>query len=144
MASVKPIEQSADKWQRRASVAGPDYERGVANPRTPWATAAAGADGNYRQGVTAAASAGKYAAGVRRAGDEKWRANSVAKGPTRFAEGVSLAVGEWQRGFAPYQQALTSLTLPARGPAGSPNNLQRVSAVAQAQRAVKDRIGGGK
>lgn len=143
MAAIKPQEQSAEKWQRRAAVAGPDYQQGVQAPRTPWAQAAGAADASYRQGVTAAANAGRYAAGVRKAGDEKWRQNALAKGPGRFAEGVQLAVGEWQKGFAPYQSAIAALTLPARGPAGSPQNLQRVATVAQALRQVKERAGGG-
>jgi hypothetical protein len=144
MAAIKPLEVSADKWTRRAAVAGPDYQKGVENPRASWSTAAAAADANYRAGVTAAATAGRYAGGVRRAGDERWRANALAKGPNRFAEGVQLAVGEWQKGFAPSQQAISALTLPARGPAGSPANLQRVTVVSQALRAVKERTAGGK
>lgn len=142
MAAIKPIEQSADKWQRRASVAQPDYQAGVQNPRTPWATAAAAADANYRQGVTAAATAGRFQAGVRAAGEERWRTATLAKGPSRFVEGVQLGVAEWQRGFAPFQQVISALALPARGPRGSPANLQRVSAVAQALRAARERTGG--
>jgi len=141
MAAVKPLEMSSDKWTRRAAVAGEDYRAGVSNPRVPWDQAAVAADANYRQGVTAAANAGKFAAGVRKAGAEKWRNASVQKGPQRFAEGVALAQGEWQRGFQPYHTAIANLQLPARGPAGSPQNLQRVSAVAAALRAVRDGAG---
>jgi len=61
------------------------------------------------------------------------------KGPQRFAEGVQLAEGEWQKGFGPYHTAISNLSLPARGPAGSPANLQRVAAIATTLRAVKDR-----
>jgi hypothetical protein len=143
MAAIKPIDQAAAKWRNRSAVAGGDYQAGVQNPRAPWAASAAAADGNYRQGVTAAAAGGRYAAGVRRAGDTKWTTNSLAKGPSRFAEGVSLAVEDWQRGFQPYQAAISGLTLPARGPAGSPANLQRVTAVATALRQLKERSGGG-
>jgi hypothetical protein len=142
MAAIKPVEQSAAKWRNRSAVAGGDYQAGVTNPRTSWAGAAAAADANYRAGVTSAATSGRFAAGVRRAGDEKWRNNSLAKGPSRFAEGVALAVEDWQRGFQPYQAAIGALTLPARGPAGSPANLQRVTAVATALRQLKERSGG--
>jgi hypothetical protein len=137
MAAIKPIDQSADKWQRRASVAGVDYTKGVQAPRTGWAAAAGAAAQNYTTAVTAAAQAGRFAAGVRKAGDAKWQTNSVAKGPTRYAEGVQLAVGAWSQSFAPFQAAISGLTLPARGPAGSPQNLQRVQAVSTALRAVK-------
>ncbi len=144
MAAIKPIEQSGDKWQRRAAVAGPDYQAGVQSPRVPWAQASKAADANYRAGVTAAATAGRYAQGVGRAGDERWRSNAIAKGPNRFAEGVQLAVGTWQNRFQPYQTAIAGVQLPARGPAGSPQNLQRVAAVAQTLRQVKVTAGGGK
>lgn len=137
MAAIKPLDQAADKWTRRAAVAGPDYQAGVSSPRTPWAQASAGAGANYRQAVTAAAASGAYEAGVRAAGDEKWRAGALAKGPQRFAEGVALATGQWQRGFSPYADTISRLTLPPRGPVGSPQNLQRVTAIAAALRATK-------
>lgn len=138
MAAIKPVDQASEKWSRRAAVAGEDYRAGVANPRTPWDQAAVAADSNYRQGVTAAANAGRYSAGVRRVGVERWRNAAQTKGPQRFAEGVALSVGEWTRGFQPYHTAISNLNLPARGPAGSPQNLQRVQAIATALRAVRE------
>lgn len=137
MAAIKPLDQAADKWTRRSAVAGPDYQAGVTSPRTPWAQASIAADPTYRAAVTAAAQAGAYAAGVRAAGEEKWRNGAVQKGPQRFAEGVNLAVGQWQKGFAPYATTISNLTLPPRGPVGSPQNLQRVTTVANALRATK-------
>lgn len=139
MAAIKPANQSSEKWTRRSSVAGPDYEAGVANPRTPWEGAAIAAANNYRQGVTAAANAGRFEAGIRGAGEDKWRQKALAKGPARFAEGVQLARQDWEDGFRPYQEAISALRLPPRGPKGSPNNLQRVTAVAQALRQVRER-----
>lgn len=137
MAAIKPIDQSADKWQRRAAVAGPDYQQGVQSPRTNWQTAASAADAVYRTAVTAAANAGRYAAGIAKAGNARWQDNALKKGPGRFAEGVALAVGEWQKGFQPVQAAFSALTPPARGVTGSPANLQRVAAFnAAARRAV--------
>jgi hypothetical protein len=141
MAAIKDIAKSSDKWQRRASVATPDYQAGVANPRRPWAEAAAAGDANYKAGVTAAATKGSYAAGIKRAGNQRWLDGATNKGPARYAEGVALAVQDWQTGFQPYQQAISSLALPARGPAGSPQNLQRVAAVANANRQLKERLG---
>lgn len=141
MAAIKPIEQSSDKWVRRASVAGSDYQQGVQNPRKAWASASAEAEGNYKAGVVAAANAGRYGSGVKAAGDEKWRNGAVKKGPGRFAEGVAIGKDDWARGFAPYQSAISAIALPARGPKGSPANIQRVSAIATALRAIKERAG---
>jgi hypothetical protein len=137
MAAIKPIDQSATKWQQRAAVAGPAYTSGVQNPKTSWATAAGNAESNYGAGVTAAVSAKRYSSGVRKAGDTKWQTAAVAKGSTRYPEGVSMAVGTWTSAFQPYQSAISSVMLPARGPTGSPNNLQRVSAIANALHNLK-------
>ena len=144
MAAIKPIEQSADKWQRRAAVAGPDYNQGIANPRTPWETAAKAGEQNYRTGVTAAAAAGRFSAGVTKAGNAKWQTNAQKKGPGRFAEGVALAIGEWQKGFSPVQQAFAALNPPPRQATGSPANLARVSAFNEAARRAVGKVAGSR
>ncbi len=141
MANIKPIEHSAEKYSRRASVAGADYAAGIDNPRKSWASASVAAEKNYAQGVSAAVAAGRFAKGVKSAGDEKWKTNAKSKGPNRFAEGVALAKGDWEKGFAPYQAAISSLNLPPRGPKGSPQNLSRVAAVANTLRGVFEKRG---
>lgn len=141
MSAIKAIDQASDKWVRRASVAGPDYLNGVQNPRKPWAAAAAEGESNYKIGVVAAANAGRYGAGVKKAGDEKWRQGAQRKGPARFTEGVQLGKEEWGKGFQPYHSAISALTLPARGPKGSPQNIARVTAVATALRSLRERSG---
>lgn len=144
MANIKPIDQASDKWARRAQVAGPDYQMGIENPRRSWSEAASAADANYRAGVTQAAAAGRFAAGVKAAGDEKWKKRARAVGPGRFAEGVQVAKPDWESGFRPYQDAIASVQLPPRGPKGSPANLQRVSAIATTLRTLFERQSGKK
>lgn len=141
MAAIKPIEQSGDKWQRRAAVAGPDYQQGIQNPRNQWLSAALAGEQAYRQGVTAAAAGGRFSAGVTKAGNAKWQENAMKKGPGRFAEGVALAVGNWQKGFGPVQAAFSSLSPPARQATGSPGNLQRVSSFNEAARRAVGKTG---
>lgn len=141
MAAIKGIDQSADKWTRRAAVAAPDYTAGVDNPRTDWADASVNADANYRAGVTAAAAAGRYSIGVRAAGSERWKSGALKKGPGRFSEGVAIAKDDWAKGFSPYREAISALKLPPRGPAGSPQNIQRVTAIATALRQLRERKG---
>lgn len=138
MPNIKPLDQASDKWVRRAQVAQPDYVQGVSNPRTPWAQAAAAADANYRQAVVAAANAGRYTTGVKRAGDDKWREGATRKGPARFAEGVQLAAPNWQAGFQPYAEAIQRIQLPQRAPTGSPQNIQRIQAITTALRQLKE------
>ena len=140
MPAIKTIEQASDKWVRRSSVAGPDYQAGVTNPKRSWAEASGAAEESYKLGVTQAAQQGRYLKGVKAAGDSKWRENAIKKGPGRFAEGVSLSKDQWAKGFAPYHAAIGALALPARGPKGDPKNLQRVVAVANALRQLKTKI----
>lgn len=134
MAGIKPIEQSGEKWTRRASVAGPDYVQGISNPRKPWQSSTTEGAQAYATGVQAAIAAGRFAAGVTKAGNAKWQENAKKKGPGRFAEGVAMAVGEWQKGFGPVQAAFSALQPPVRQATGSPANLQRVSAFNEAAR----------
>lgn len=132
MAGTKSLSDASDKWVRRAGVATPDYERGIKNPRRSWAEASSAANSSYVTGVTQAAQQGRYASGVKAAGDQTWVEGATMKGPARYTEGVQLAQGKWEEGFQPFHQALQNLQLPARGPRRSPQNMQRVSAVVQA------------
>lgn len=134
MAAIKPIEQSSDKWIRRAAVAGPDYLAGVQNPRTNWQQAAAAASAAYATGVQAAITAGRFAAGITRAGNAKWQDGAIKKGPGRFAEGVAFGKDNWIKGFQPVQAAFAALVPVARQATGSPGNLQRVGAFNEAAR----------
>ena len=143
MAAIKPLSDSADKFVRRAAVATEDYRDGVLNPRRSWQDATAAAEQSYKAGVIAAANAGRFGSGVRRAGDEKWQRGATTKGPGRFAEGVAVARDDWSDGFAPYHEAIERLTLPPRGPRGSEANYQRVRAIGAAERAVYERLHGG-
>lgn len=141
MANIKPIDQSSDKWVRRASVAGPDYLNGVNNPKTSWSAASIAAEGNYKTGVIAAANRGAYGAGVRLSGDEKWRMKAAKIGAGRYPEGVSYGKDNWNKGFSPYHAVIGQVVLPPRWPKGSPQNIQRVAAIATALRQLKERVG---
>jgi len=141
VANIKSLDQSSDKWKRRAAVAGPDYEFGVRNPRRSWAQASSDAEGNYKTAVVQAANQGRYGQGIKKTGEAGWQENAIAKGPSRFSEGVALAQQSWANGFAPFHAAIKTLKLPPRGPKGSPQNLQRVAAMSAALRAVSQKKG---
>lgn len=141
MAAIKPLEQSSDKWVRRATVAGPDYQAGVQNPRKGWAEATLEAEGNYNSGITASVARKAFGTGVRTAGNDKWRRGALQKGPGRFAEGVAIGKDEWSKGFGPYQAAIAAITLPARAAKGSPQNIQRVATIATTLRALREKGG---
>ena len=137
MPVTKSVAQSSDKWVRRAAQAAQDYRQGVQNPRTSWAEATAEAEENYNVGVQEAISAGRFGKGVTAAGNQKWQSKAASKGADRFGPGVQAGKGDYERGFAPFQNVLSSLTLPPRGAKGDPRNLERVRAVAEALREAK-------
>jgi hypothetical protein len=134
---AKDIASIAAKFVQRAGAAASDYSAGVKSPSRDWATAAGAAEDAYKQGVTAAAARGAFGKGVAAAGTAKWQNNAVNVGAGRYPQGVANANAAYQKGFGPMLQVLTGVSLPPRGPAGSPQNLQRVQAIADALHRAK-------
>lgn len=124
-----------EKWASRASGAGADYASGVRAPRRSQSAAAIAAKENYKAGVTLAISEGRFEKGLQKAGDAKWLKGATEKGEQRFTQGVLGTQQEYAAGFAPFAQALTSLSLAPRGPKGT--NYGRVQAVGEALRNAK-------
>lgn len=137
-ARVKPVGDAAAKWVRRAGQAGEDYRAGVQGAGQRWQTAATAGAQNYRQGVTAAATAGRFERGVAKAGAAKYERGANDKGVPRFPQGVAAGEQDFSAGVQPYLQAIAGLDLPARGPRGAANNLQRVATIATALRKLKE------
>ena len=140
MPTVKSPSDSAAKWSRNAAAADGDYKKGVPAPRRSWASATAAAADSWQQGVTEAASSGRFEQGVNAAGDGKWQRKAAGVGATRFSGGVQAAKGDYQAGFAPYASVIEGVTLPPRGPKGSPSNYQRTQAIGEALHSAK--VGG--
>jgi hypothetical protein len=140
MPATKDINAIAAKWSSRAQAAGPDYTTGVKTTTNDWATNTAAAAGNWGQGVSQAVSDGRFAKGVSAAGTSKWQNAAATKGAQRYPTGVAAGQPAYVTGFTPYLQVIQNTTLPPRSPAGSPNNIQRVSVLDAALRAKK--IGG--
>lgn len=138
MAFIRSIELIAKKWADVTPGRTEDYRRGVMNPRTPWAAAAANAEPAYEAGVTQAIAKKKFGKGVKAAGDEKWQRGAVEKGTMRWGPGVALAEPDYRAGFSPYRDAIERVTLPPRYARRDPRNLQRVKAVVDALVAVKE------
>jgi hypothetical protein len=143
MAKIRALEMIGAKWARVAGASGASYEEGVKNPTGDYASGAIAANGSWKAGVVAAAGRDAFAAGVRRAGNEKWQRNAVLKGPARYGQGVMAAQPDYQAGFAVYHQVIASVQLPPRGPRRSPQNLQRVAAIVQALGARKEAMSRG-
>lgn len=141
MPKTKGVTATVDKWQRRASVAQPDYLAGVSNPRVPWDQAAKAGAANYRTAVTTAATEGRFEKGISRVGNEKWSKGAMQKGPARFVEGVQIGGPNFQDRINQVLSTIEGVTLPPRGPKGSPSNYQRVTPIGEALRRAFGKTG---
>lgn len=135
--AVKSVSASGAKWARRAGSAGQEYEEGVRAPKKSWSAETAAAAPAYDAGVQAAIGRKAFQNGVKKAGDAKWQKNAIEKGPQRYTQGVQLAQTDYETAVAPFNAALSNLTLPARGPKGDPGNIRRVAMVAETLHNVK-------
>lgn len=142
MANIKSMDRINSKWVRVTSGAGAEYEEGVRNPSADWQKETASANAAYKAGLQKSIAADSFLKGVNSAGTSKWQDMAIAKGPSRFTQGVALAVDAYSAGFAPYRQTIQGLTLPPRGPKGDPANINRVAVVAKALHDKK--LAGGK
>jgi hypothetical protein len=132
MAEIKSMSAIKDKWTRVTPGRTEDYKIGVANPKRDWEKETAGAEDTYKAGVDAAHAKKLFSKGVRKAGTKKWQSKALQKGPARFAEGVYLAGDDYEKGFAPYREAISKVVLGPRFPKRDPRNLGRVKAVVDA------------
>lgn len=128
---------AAEKWQRKAAAAAQDYSNGVERTQNDWQAKTLAGQANYNAGVQAAMSAKRWESNVAKAGTAKWKANTLAKGPGRWVEGISMSGDAYSRGFAPYAQVISGLTLPPRGARGDVKNYARSQAVGQALNAKR-------
>lgn len=137
MAAVKPGASVAEKWARVTPQRQQDYSQGIQAPRVPWAQASKAAEERFKAGVAEAANRGAYGKGVTAAGDQRWSQKALAKGPSRFAEGVALSGPDYQAAVQPYLDVIAATSLPPRYPKGDPRNLERTKAIATALRKRK-------
>jgi len=132
MAEIKSMSAIKEKWTRVTPQRTEDYQKGVASPKRDWANETAAAKGNWKAGIDAAAAKDMFAKGVNLAGTAKWKTKALSLGPGRFAEGVSQAGNDYEKGFAPYQAAIAAVDLGPKFPRRDPRNLDRVKKVVAA------------
>ena len=137
MAEIKSLSAIREKWQRVTPQRTEDYKIGIQNPKRDWETEALAAKENWKAGIDAAAAKDLFAKGISKAGSKKWQERALAKGPGRFAEGVYIAGPDYERGFAPYREAISRVDLGPKFPRRDPRNLDRVKKVVAALVAEK-------
>ena len=137
MPEVKSTAATGEKWARVTPARSEDYKLGIQNPRRDWAAETAAAEATYITGVQNAHAKGMFKKGVARAGTAKWKEKALAKGPGRFAEGVTVGQADYQKGIAPYLEAIKAVNLGPRFPRRDPRNIDRVRKIDEALIAKK-------
>ena len=137
MAEIKSLAAIREKWARVTPGRVEDYKIGIQNPKRDWAEETKAAKGNWKAGIDAAAAKDLFAKGVEAAGTPKWKDRALKKGPGRFSEGVYIAAPDYEKGFAPYREAIAAVDLGPRYPKRDPRNLERVKRIVDALIAKK-------
>lgn len=129
---------AAEKWARVTQSRQNDYQTGVQGAGQRYQEGVSGAADIYAAGVQQAINEGRYSMGVAgKAGRYVAKASGI--GPARWAQGISGSRSDYEGGVGRTFQAVASVSLPPKGPKGSPGNLQRVAAVVEAERAARGR-----
>jgi len=137
MAEIKKMADIKEKWTRVTPGRTTDYKIGIQNPKRDWATEAVAAKDNWKTGIDSAAAKGLFEKGVEKAGTSKWKDKALKVGPGRFSEGVYIAGPDYEKGFAPYHDAIERAVLPPKFPRRDPRNLERVKGIVDALIAEK-------
>lgn len=88
--------ESAEKWARKMSQAGPDYIAGINRvSQAPGAAAAANAEG-YIAGVQQAVQTRKWQTNTAAVGLQEWKDSAINKGGARLTQGAAAAVNKVQ------------------------------------------------
>lgn len=134
---VKNVEAAAKKFVTRASAAQGDYKEGV-NQTNDQAEKSIASQAIYESQIQDSIARGARVAGIEKSGGTaKWKARTMAVGPSRFATGTAAGSEAYKSGVKPYLDVLSGLTLTPRGPKGSPENLERVRQTNEALRTAK-------
>ena len=115
----------AEKWSRRAGSASQEFEEGVSQSSDgEWASATAEAEDSWSQGVQDAANEGRFASGVSNS-TKSWQERTMTLGTQRYSSGVRESQEEYEQGFAPYADVISSTSLSPRGARGDSQNYDR-------------------
>lgn len=129
---IKDTGSLAKKFATRAAAASGDYKEGVAQAGGDWEQNAAASEGNYEQGVQESIGRKAFGKGIRTAGAAHYVKRASELGSVRYGPGVQAGTDRWAQNTGPYLQMIAGLTLPPKGPRRSPQNQQRANAVAMA------------
>lgn len=136
---MKSAQQAAAKWAANTAGSAGAWLQGIQGTDVDVMGRAVQQGQAAVAGYTASITSGAYARAVQASGGTaNWKAKSEAK-QANFAVGVAAGANKQANAMNKLMGALPSIvgSLPARGPAGSPQNYSRSAAVGQALHARK-------
>lgn len=134
---VKPIEQSASKWNENASRAGEEFATNAAAAAEEWARNTSASVDTYGSAISAPGIKERFRRGVARAGAQKFARKISEVGRDRYGPGISAARDDYKTGAEPYFSTLQSITLDPRKPRGDPANYRRVEQIGKSLNAKR-------
>jgi len=120
---VRPVPDAKDKFVRRVSVAGPDYEKGVKNPLRDWLTEFTDALEKMSEGIKEAIEEGRVEKGAARRGTGFWKERASRKGPPRWRDETPKAGDTWAKEWSPFRDAIEATPLEKKKRKGDPANI---------------------
>jgi len=128
---IRPVENLKEKFVKRVSVAGPDYEAGVKQPLRVWLDEFRNASDAIAEGLRQVAETKRFLTGAERKGQGGWSNPTVRKGPPRWRDETPKSGDSYKEGFKPFHEVLSSLVLEKKRPKGDPANVDaRVKPIA--------------
>lgn len=93
---VKPLDKAKEKFVKRVSIAGPEYEFFVKNPVRDWLTEFIDAIDRIHDGLKNAIEQGIIKGGAERKGTSFWKSRTSRKGPPRWKEETPKSGDTWE------------------------------------------------
>jgi hypothetical protein len=131
--TIRSPQTAVQNWTQRAGAAAGFYNAQVQAAAWKQFAAAPQAEANYAAGVQKAVANKSRQAGVNASSDEAWKAGVAAIGQARFSQGVTASSPRMAAAMGKLIPAIDALrkSLPARGIAGSQDNINRMTQFVQ-------------
>jgi hypothetical protein len=136
---MKTAQQAVDRWKSAAPAAGGTWLQGIESTTVDVMGRAVNAIPAAIAGYTQSLTSGAYAKAVAASGGTaNWKSKASAK-QGNYVTGINAGADKFASSMGKIMQAMPGIvsSLPARGPAGSPQNEQRVVALTRALHARK-------
>jgi len=137
MPKIRSVTEIAKKWGEVTPARSSQFEAGVRAPKEDWAPRTVAAESAFEEGIRNAISRKAFSKGVKEAGTEKWQRKTIEVGVGRWGTGVTAAISDYEKGFAPFADVIARTVLPPRFRKGDPRNIDRVRDMAKALHEAK-------